>query len=141
MKTVLASIVAVVLLLAVVTVQADEEKKDGVFIHIKSNDAHNVLMALSMANKMAEDKDVLVYLDIDGIDVITKESEDITYSHFPSSHTSLKALFDKGVGVYACPGCMKAKGVTEEDLMEGVMVAEKDKFFSFTDGRILTLDY
>jgi hypothetical protein len=41
----------------------------------------------------------------------------------------------------ACPGCLKAAGKTEEDLADGVQIADKAKFFSFTKGRILTLDY
>jgi hypothetical protein len=32
-------------------------------------------------------------------------------------------------------------GFKPEDLMEGVQVAQKDIFFNFTKGRILTLDY
>ena len=40
-----------------------------------------------------------------------------------------------------CPACMEVSGVSEEDLREGVRVAEKEQFFDFTEGRILTLDY
>jgi hypothetical protein len=36
---------------------------------------------------------------------------------------------------------LKAAGRTPADLMPGVKVADKDAFFSFTRGRILTLDY
>lgn len=117
--------------------------KDGVFIHIShgSDDLHRVLMGLQMAVKMSEDKDVLVYFDISGIDVVLKDSEDLTYSHFPSTHTQLKNMFDNDVTVMACPGCLKTAGKTEDDLMEGVKLADKDKFFNFTKGRILTLDY
>jgi hypothetical protein len=38
-------------------------------------------------------------------------------------------------------GCLKAAGKTADDLAPGVQIADKDKFFSFTRGRILTLDY
>jgi peroxiredoxin family protein len=41
----------------------------------------------------------------------------------------------------ACPGCMKVMGVTDDMLKEGVVVASKDRFFDFTEGGILTLDY
>jgi len=41
----------------------------------------------------------------------------------------------------ACPGCLKVAGKTKKDLAEGVQVADKSVFFSFTKGRILTLDY
>ena len=46
--------------------------RDGVVIHISHGpeDAHRVLMALQMAVLMAADHDVLVYLDIHGIDVV-----------------------------------------------------------------------
>ena len=116
---------------------------DGVFIHISSgvNDPHRVLMALNMAVLMSEDKDVVLYFDIEGIGVVLKDSEDIEYSHFPSSHTQIKTLLDKGVKIMACPGCLKAAGKTGEDLMEGIHVADKETFFNFTQGRILTIDY
>lgn len=125
-------------------VDADNEPvTDGVFLHIShgADDVHRLLMGLQMAVLMAEDKDVLVYFDIAGINAVLKDSEDFTYSHFPSSQTQLKTLLDKGVTVMACPGCMKAAGVTAEDLMDGIQVADKERFFNFTAGRILTLDY
>jgi len=117
--------------------------KDGVFIHVKSgiDHPHEVLMALSMANKMSETQDVILYFDIKGIEVVLKDSPDINYSHFPSSHTALKSLMEKGIIIMACPGCLKAAEKTPEDLMEGIQVANKDNFFNFTEGRILTIDY
>lgn len=45
------------------------------------------------------------------------------------------------VTLMACPGCLKAAGKSVGDLAPGVKVAEKEAFFSFTRGRILTLDY
>lgn len=117
--------------------------KDGVFIHVKSGieNPHEVLMALSMANKMSESQDVIMYFDIKGIEVVLNDSPDIMYSHFPSSHTALKSLMEKGIIIMACPGCLKAAEKTPEDLMEGVQVADKNNFFGFTEGRILTIDY
>ena len=117
--------------------------KDGAFIHISNgeNDLHRALMGLQMAEKMAEDKDVLVYFDISGIELVLNDSEDFTYSIFPSSKTQLENLLSKGVTVMACPGCLKAAGKSESDLMEGVKIADKEKFFNFTNGRILSIDY
>ena len=125
-------------------VQAPAEKAtDGVFIHVSHGpeDAHRVLMALAMAEKMSEDKDVLMYFDIKGVYVLLKDAEDLSFSHFPSSKTQIAKLLEKGIGIYACPGCLKAAEKTPADLMEGIQVAEKEKFFDFTEGRILTLDY
>lgn len=113
----------------------EEMKKNG------SDDPHRVVMALRMATMMADDKDVLVYCDIKGIEAVLKDSKDITYPTFPSAKTSLTELLNKKVQIYACPGCMKAAGKTQNDLTPGVTLAEKEKFFGFTKGRILSLDY
>lgn len=116
---------------------------DGVFIHITGGyaDAHRVLMPLKMATMMASDKDVLVYLDIDAVNFLVKGAEDVTHDDFESAHTYISKLSEMGVGVYACPTCLKVAGFKPEDLMQGVQVAQKDKFFNFTKGRIITLDY
>lgn len=117
--------------------------RDGIFIHITQcyDDPHSVLMPLKMAVMMADDKDVLVYLDIHAVQFLPKDAKDINFADFESAHTYIKKLAQKGVGVYACPTCMKIAGIAPEDLMEGVQVAQKDKFFNFTKGRIITLDY
>lgn len=118
-------------------------ERDGVFIHITQcyDDPHRVLMPLKMALMMSDDKDVIVYLDIHAVQFLTKDSEDINFADFESAHTYIKKLSEKGVGVYACPTCMKIAGIAPEDLIPGVKVAQKDKFFDFTKGRIITLDY
>jgi predicted peroxiredoxin len=90
---------------------------------------------------MSEDHDVLVYFDIKGIETVLKDSEDVSHSHFETSKTQLAELKRRGVTVMACPGCLKAAGKTPADLAEGVQVADKATFFTFTKGRILTLDY
>ena len=117
--------------------------RDGLFIHITEcyNDPHRVLMPLKMAVMMSADKDVLVYMDIHAVNILVKGSDDMKYADFESAHTYIKQLIDKGVGVYACPTCLKIAGFKPEDLLEGVQVAQKDKFFNFTKGKIITLDY
>lgn len=131
------------LLLGGVSRAGAAQPRDGVFIHVShgEDDPHRVLMALSMANIMADGRDVLVYFDIKGIDVVLKGAKDLAYSHFPSSKEQLSMLPKKGVILMACPGCLKAAGKTPTDLAPGVQVADKDRFFSFTKGRILALDY
>jgi len=120
-----------------------EKPRDGVFIHITHDHSnpHRVLMPLRMASMMAVDKDVLIYLDIDAVKLVTKDAADINYKQFPSLKASLKELIERNVGIYACPGCLAAAGIEEEDLIDGVELAQKDRFFDFTEGRILTLDY
>ena len=120
-----------------------EEVRDGVFIHIShgTDDPHRMLMGLTMAERMSADKDVILYIDITGIDVVLKESPDLTLEPFASSKTLIQNLLKKGITIMACPTCLKAAGKTPEDLAEGISVADKDKFFNFTKGRILSIDY
>lgn len=118
-----------------------ENVKDGMFIHVTSDDPHRVLMAMNMADMMSADHDVVMYFDIEGVKVLVKDSENLEYAHFPKSHAQIKNLSGKGISIMACPGCMKAAGIVADDLMDGVQVADKEKFFNFTKGRILTLDY
>jgi predicted peroxiredoxin len=122
---------------------AGEKARDGVFIHVSHGAEHpqRVLMALSMAEIMAEDRDVLVYFDIKGVEVVVQGAKDLHYKHFTSSKKQLKSLAQKGVTLMACPGCLKAAGKSAKDLAPGIEIADKDRFFSFTKGRILTLDY
>jgi predicted peroxiredoxin len=117
--------------------------QDGVFIHITSGyeDAHRVLMPLKMATMMAEDKDVLVYLDIEAVNFLMSDSKDISHEGFESAHTYINRLVEQGVGVYACPTCLQVAELDPANLMEGVRTAQKDKFFNFTKGRILSLSY
>jgi predicted peroxiredoxin len=117
--------------------------RDGVFIHITEsyNDPHRVLMPLKMATLMAKDKDVLIYMDIHAVELLVKDAKDIKYADFESFQTYIKQLAAQKVGIYACPTCLKIAGYQPEDLMEGVQIAQKDKFFDFTKGRIITLDY
>jgi predicted peroxiredoxin len=120
-----------------------ESVKDGIFIHITEsyNDPHRVLMPLKMANMMANDKDVIVYLDIHAVELVVKGAKDMNYADFESCQNYIKQLIDKKVGVYACPTCLKIAGFKPDDLMDGVQIAQKDKFFGFTKGKILSLDY
>jgi len=117
--------------------------RDGLFIHITEcyDDPHRVLMPLKMATMMAKDKDVIVYLDIHAVLLLVKGAKDINFADFESAHTYIKELIDMKVGVYACPTCLQIAGFQPEDLMEGVQIAQKDNFFNFTKGRIITLDY
>lgn len=116
---------------------------DGVFIHITAGpeDAHEVLMALKMATIMVESHDVLIYADIDAVHVLTTDAPKLTMEPFGSAQRLIDQLLASDVPIYACPGCLKAAGKTPTDLKPGIQVANKQAFFDFTDGRILTLDY
>jgi predicted peroxiredoxin len=117
--------------------------KDGLFLHISSGyeNPHKVLMALKMAVMMSMDKDVIVYIDIKGVEMLVKTSKDMKFKDFPTLHELLDQLAAKKVTVMACPTCLKIAGFKPEDLRPEIVIAQKDKFFNFTKGRIVTLDY
>ncbi len=141
--TSIAVCLAVGLILTGGTTVTAAETRDGVFLHVShgTDEPHRVLMALNMAKLMAADHPVLVYFDVKGIEVVLAGAENITHAHFPSAQEQLAALAKQGVTLMACPGCLKAAGKTADDLAPGVVVADATAFFSFTAGRILTLDY
>jgi len=116
---------------------------DGVLIHVSSGpeDPHRVLMALKMAEVMSADHEVLMYFDIRGVEVLLSDAPDLTLEPFPSSREQIQKLQAAGVEILACPTCLQVAGKAPDDLMTGIQVADKDAFFDFTDGRILTLDY
>jgi predicted peroxiredoxin len=117
--------------------------RDGVFIHITQcyNDPHRVLMPLKMATIMANDRDVIVYMDIHAVNLLVRSAKDIEFADFESAHSYVRQLIERKVGVYACPTCLKIAGFKPEDLLEGVQLAQKDRFFDFTRGRIVALNY
>lgn len=120
-----------------------ETARDGIFIHLTSGpeDPHRVLMAFKMAEVMAEDKDVLMYLDIKAVHLVVTDAPDVEMEGFPSSLEQIGKLIEAGVAIQACPTCLKVAGYTGEDLMDGVVLANKEKFFTFTQGKILSIDY
>lgn len=117
--------------------------KDGAFIHISKGaaDTHDVLMALMLADKFSTSNDVLVFFDKEGIALVTQDAPNLEMDPFDSSDAIFKRLVNNGATILACPACMQVSGVEESDLRAGVKVAEKEMFFDFTEGRILTLDY
>ena len=123
--------------------EARESARDGVFVHIQSgpDKPHHALMALRMAEIMAPTQDVLVYFDVDAVRLVLADAPPIAMEPFGSSSTMLDGLIERGVTLYACPGCLEAAGKSPTDLRQGVQVADKAGFFAFTQGRILTLDY
>lgn len=124
--------------------EAEPEKKtDGVFIHISkgAEDTHEVLMALMLADKFSTTNDVLVFLDLDGIDMVVEGAPNLEMDPFDSSDDIFERLVNRGVQILACPACMKIAGAEKADLRNGVTLAEKERFLDFTEGRILTLDY
>lgn len=144
MKRPIMSVLVALALMAPAPAADTAAPREGVFIHISrgADDPHRLLMALKMAAVMAEgQKDVLVYCDIEAVKVLAASAPDVTHPAFPSAHEQLRHLKDAGAMVRACPSCLRAAGIEPKDLRDGVALADRQEFFSFTKGRILTLDY
>ncbi len=124
-------------------VETKPPEKDGILIHVTAgyDDAHRVLMAFKMATIMSDTKDVILYLDIHAGELVVKDAEDIVMDGFDPLSTYIETLLDDDVEIYACPTCLNVMGYTSDDLMEGIKPAEKEAFFDFTKGRIVTIDY
>lgn len=117
---------------------------DGLFLHVShgADDPHRLLMAFRMAATVAESgRPVLVYCDIEAVRLLVKGAAEVSLAPFPTASVSLRTMLEKGVRVRACPTCLKIAGFTQDDLIEGVRLADRDEFFSFADGRILSIDY
>lgn len=117
--------------------------KDGVFIHISSGleNPQKVLMGLTIALKMADDRDVYVYMDINAVNVVLNSSKSLEMNKFESSKILIDKILNKGVKIAVCPTCLEVANKTQYDLMKGIKLANKEDFFNFTQGRILTLGY
>jgi hypothetical protein len=50
-------------------------------------------------------------------------------------------LHAKNVAFMPVPTCLAIAGIKPEELLDGIQNADKEKFFSFTNGIILTLNY
>lgn len=125
------------------TTQNIIHSKSGMLIHLSSGpeNPHKVLMALKMSKIMSTQKEVLIYLDINGVKTVFNDSPDISFKQFTSSHAILKELIESKVKIVACPSCIEAAEKTANDLIDGVDIATSDIFFTFCDGKVITLDY
>jgi predicted peroxiredoxin len=143
MKTRSWVVIVATLVFSVLLLRGQNAPLDGAFIHLThgTDDPHRVLMALRMAEMMSEDRNVLVYFDIQGVEVVLKDAPDIQFKGFPTSKAQIKKLAERKVTLMACPGCLKAAGKTAADLAPGIQIADKEAFFNFTKGRILSFDY
>ncbi|HEY8048733.1 MAG TPA: DsrE family protein [Ramlibacter sp.] len=66
---------------------------------------------------------VYLFLTSSAVDVVRKRALDLT--HVPPLDPLKKLLDDfmaRGGTVWACPPCVKARGYTQEDLVEGVVI-------------------
>lgn len=142
-KTILLTLVLFSFSNAPVLLAENLAKGDGVFIHISSgfDNPHKVLMALTLALKMADDHDVLIFMDVKAPEVVLNSSKSIEMNKFEHSKILINKLVEKGVKIAVCPTCLEVLNRSQFDLMKGISIAEKENFFNFTNGRIISFSY
>jgi predicted peroxiredoxin len=116
---------------------------DGVFIQLNSglNNPQNVLMALSMALKMSQDHEVLIFLDLQAPEIALSKTQSLEMKYFDPSKIMIQKLIDRGVKFVVCSTCLEVMNKTEFDLIKGVKISSKDDLFDFTRGRFLCFTY
>lgn len=122
---------------------AQTSNNDGALIHISSgvDNPHKVLMGLTIALKLADEKDVIVFMDIKAPEVVLTNTKSLEYNKFEPSKILITKLLEKGVTVAVCPMCLEALNKSQFDLMKGIKIATQEDLFNFTTGRIISLSY
>jgi predicted peroxiredoxin len=101
-----------------------EQVKELVVLMTKGADHELSSVAFTVANGgITSGFKVYVFLTSASVDLVRKRAADM--SHVPPLEP-LKALIDdllrRGGTIWACPPCVKARGYTQEDLIDGVTI-------------------
>jgi predicted peroxiredoxin len=101
-----------------------ESQKELVVVMTKGSDHELSSVAFTIANGgMTAGLKVYAFLTSSSVDLVRKRAADLT--HVPPLDP-LKALIDdflkRGGTIWACPPCVKARGYTQEDFIEGVKI-------------------
>lgn len=101
-----------------------EPKKELVVLMTKGADHELSSVAFTIANgAITSGMKVYAFLTSASVDLVRRRAADVP--HVPPLD-SLKSLIDdflrRGGTIWACPPCVKARGYTQEDFIEGVQI-------------------
>lgn len=136
-------IVSVFLSVIIMIVLFGFGEKQKVIVHIKSGleDQHSVMMGLNKAKMAVESgKNVLVYFDVRGVNVVLKNTQ-INFKDFMPSQTIISGLVNSGAEVYVCPHCLMIEGYEMKDVQNGVKELKPESIFEFVKKDTISLDY
>jgi len=103
-----------------------EEKKKLVILITRGLDDERSSVAWSIANAgIASDLEVTVFLAASGVDWVRKGAADVARLNplDPTLKDMIENLMSNGGNVLVCPPCAKVRGYSEEDLIEGAIIA------------------
>jgi len=99
------------------------------FVNLTSNEMNRAAMAISFSTRILTQKKmpVSIFLNVDGVRLVNKNIPGSTHVNGKTLQEMLEAFMAAGGKVIACPMCMKnVGGMTQKDLMDGVVVGGSD---------------
>jgi predicted peroxiredoxin len=117
-----------VLLLAGVQPLHAEQKQDGLFVNLTSDDVWRSSMALSFAaSNLDAGHPVTVFLNVTGVRLalanVPMPADAVTGK---TPQQLLQAVMEKGGKVIVCPMCLKHTGFTPDDLIPGATMGKPE---------------
>ena len=108
-----------------------------------TNDAEAVLIGYLLGvESLRAGKQVLMWLTKDGVNVATVGySEGISVPGAPSIGDLHAEYIERGGRFYACPVCVKTRGLENAELVQGAEVKGAPSLLEFTRGGALTFNY
>ncbi len=87
-------------------------------------DPHSSLMGLHLGqNALQNSLEVTVFLNVHGVKLMAAEADTISFRE-ENLHAVLQSIIAEGGQVIACPHCMEAHNIQQDDLLEGVTIAQ-----------------
>lgn len=102
-----------------------EEKRKLVILISRGFDDERASVAWSIANGgIKTGLDVSIFLTSSGVDWIRKGAMEAAHINpfDPTMKEMIQFVIDSGCTIMVCPPCMKARNLSESDLIEGVVV-------------------
>ena len=126
MKKTVLTLIVLLFLLTTQSLLAGEKKT--IFYNITSDDTWAAGMALGQANKALDSGyKVVIFLNVRGVYLASKSfNSDIAIASSMSLQDMLKGAMKKGATAIICPRCMKKAGITQDDLIEGIVKGGPD---------------
>jgi predicted peroxiredoxin len=107
------------------------------------DDPESVLISYLMGvEALRKDKEVLMWLTKDGVHVATAGfAEQVEVPGAPAVGDLHKEYVERGGRFYACPVCVKTRGMQDEQLVETAEIKGAPSVYEFADGGALTFNY
>ncbi len=108
-----------------------------------TNDPEAVLIGYLLGvEALRAGKEVLMWLTKDGVHLATNGYSDaISVPDAPSIAALHAEYIERGGRFYACPICVKSRGLNDAEWVQGAEVKGAPSLFEFTSGGALTFNY